>query len=90
MVRLSQSFVMASLSPWTWVRLAVWLALGFCVYFFYSIKHSKLQPRAVEMENFSDNSDSREAQLEVQYDDDSLDEAYIDPSTDPVRRSSNS
>jgi len=33
---------MAALPLATWARLIVWMALGFCIYFFYGRKHSKL------------------------------------------------
>lgn len=36
-------FVMASLPEDTWLRLIVWLMIGFALYFFYGIKHSKLR-----------------------------------------------
>jgi APA family basic amino acid/polyamine antiporter len=35
--------LMASLPPDTWIRLAVWLLIGFAIYFGYSRKHSRLQ-----------------------------------------------
>jgi len=34
---------MYSLGLWNWVRLIVWLVIGLFVYFFYSVKHSKVQ-----------------------------------------------
>lgn len=34
-------FLMLKLSPLTWVRFAIWLAIGLCVYFGYGIWHSK-------------------------------------------------
>lgn len=34
--------MMLFLRPETWVRLGIWMAIGFAVYFFYSQKHSKL------------------------------------------------
>jgi len=36
-------FVMVGLPPDTWLRLIVWLMLGFVVYFAYSRKHSRFQ-----------------------------------------------
>jgi APA family basic amino acid/polyamine antiporter len=35
--------LMASLPLDTWIRLAVWLLIGFAIYFGYSRKHSRLQ-----------------------------------------------
>jgi APA family basic amino acid/polyamine antiporter len=34
--------LMAALPPSTWIRLAIWLAIGFAIYFGYGQKHSKL------------------------------------------------
>jgi len=34
---------MASLPPDTWIRLFLWMGLGFVIYFTYSIKHSKIR-----------------------------------------------
>jgi APA family basic amino acid/polyamine antiporter len=34
---------MAALPLDTWLRLMIWMALGFCIYFFYGVKHSKLR-----------------------------------------------
>ncbi len=36
---------MFALPPDTWIRLAIWMALGFIVYFGYSRRNSKLQPQ---------------------------------------------
>ena len=38
-------FVMAGLPADTWIRLLVWLALGFVIYFTYGRKNSVLQRR---------------------------------------------
>lgn len=34
---------MISLPFDTWLRLIIWMALGFCIYFFYGVKHSKVR-----------------------------------------------
>jgi APA family basic amino acid/polyamine antiporter len=34
---------MYSLGAANWIRLFVWLIIGLCVYFTYSLKHSKVQ-----------------------------------------------
>jgi APA family basic amino acid/polyamine antiporter len=34
---------MASLPLDTWLRLIIWMAIGFCIYFFYGVKHSKIR-----------------------------------------------
>jgi APA family basic amino acid/polyamine antiporter len=40
---LANGYLMYSLGLWNWVRLIVWLVIGLFVYFFYSVKHSKVQ-----------------------------------------------
>jgi APA family basic amino acid/polyamine antiporter len=35
--------VMTGLPADTWIRLIVWLIIGFVIYFTYGIKHSKLR-----------------------------------------------
>lgn len=37
-------FLMVQLNIEAWVRLAIWLAIGFGIYFFYGRNHSKLSP----------------------------------------------
>ncbi|MDX6625496.1 MAG: basic amino acid/polyamine antiporter, family [Solirubrobacterales bacterium] len=39
--------LMATLPGATWIRLAVWAALGFCVYFFYAREHSRVKMAAL-------------------------------------------
>jgi len=34
---------MAALPLDTWLRLVIWMVIGFCIYFFYGIKHSKVR-----------------------------------------------
>jgi hypothetical protein len=36
---------MTELGITNWIRFGVWLLFGFCVYFLYSYKHSKLHLR---------------------------------------------
>ena len=35
--------LMLSLPILTWVRFFIWLAIGMLIYFFYSVRHSKLR-----------------------------------------------
>jgi basic amino acid/polyamine antiporter, APA family len=42
---LSCIWVMYGLPMDTWIRLFVWLVIGFCIYFTYGIKHSKLNKK---------------------------------------------
>lgn len=37
-------FLMVQLSPEAWIRLFIWLFIGFVIYFFYGRSHSKLSP----------------------------------------------
>jgi APA family basic amino acid/polyamine antiporter len=39
--------LMATLPGATWIRLAIWAAIGFCVYFFYAREHSRVKMAAV-------------------------------------------
>jgi APA family basic amino acid/polyamine antiporter len=39
---------MASLPLDTWLRLIIWMVIGFCIYFFYGIKHSKIRQNTPE------------------------------------------
>ena len=39
---------MASLPLDTWLRLIIWMAIGFCIYFFYGVKHSKIRQSTPE------------------------------------------
>ena len=63
--------------PWeTWLRLIIWLLIGLLIYFFYGVKHSRL--------NFPDNdhlSESRE-ELEQLHEDEELPIEYYTPSTE--------
>ena len=40
-------FLMVKLNPEAWLRLFVWLAIGFGIYFAYGRSHSKLDPSYV-------------------------------------------
>jgi APA family basic amino acid/polyamine antiporter len=47
---LANGYFMYSLGWQNWARLFIWLGIGLVVYFFYSVKHSKVQalPEAAE------------------------------------------
>lgn len=45
---LSCGIVMVSMSGLTWLRLLIWLALGFLIYFTYSIRNSKLRNNSIK------------------------------------------
>jgi basic amino acid/polyamine antiporter, APA family len=46
----SALFLMSRLSAVTWTVMIVWLIIGLCIYFSYSVKHSKVQKQAVGVE----------------------------------------
>lgn len=51
---LVSGFMMISLPAITWMRLALWLAIGMAIYFCYGVKHSHVQKQAQEnAETFS-------------------------------------
>ena len=41
-------YLMTRLPGTTWARFAIWMALGFAVYYFYGRRHSRLQQEAAE------------------------------------------
>jgi APA family basic amino acid/polyamine antiporter len=44
---LSALFLMCAMPIDTWLRLGVWLVIGFAVYLFYGIRHSRVQKAAI-------------------------------------------
>ena len=53
-------YLLASLSPYTWIRFSVWLALGTAIYFQYGISHSKVGLDDAERERHSDGDGTEE------------------------------
>ena len=45
--------LMVNLQSLTWIRLVVWLTIGFIIYFSYGIKHSKLDPNRAGINNLN-------------------------------------
>ncbi|XP_051909795.1 probable cationic amino acid transporter isoform X2 [Hippocampus zosterae] len=73
---LVNSYLMLKLSPLTWMRFAVWCAIGLLIYALYGVWHSSLEVSAREEEAHASS---------YQCFDDHLDDAFTAPEGDPTK-----
>uniref|UniRef100_A0A3Q2Z375 Solute carrier family 7 member 14b n=1 Tax=Hippocampus comes TaxID=109280 RepID=A0A3Q2Z375_HIPCM len=74
---LVNSYLMLKLSPLTWVRFAIWCAIGLLIYALYGVWHSSLEVSAREEEAHASS---------YQRFDDHLDDAFTAPEGDPTNK----